>query len=51
MTEISPVLLEISNPELEGLICKELSLTESEINPDDLEACHRLKKRENVIIK
>lgn len=28
-----------------------LSYTGNEVNPDDLEACHRLQKRENVIIK
>ena len=31
--------------------CKALSLTGNKVFPDDLEACHRLKKRENVIIK
>ena len=51
MIEISPVPLDVSNSELEGLVCKALSLTENEVDPDDLEACHRLKKKENVIIK
>ena len=51
MIEISPVPLEISNDELEGLVCKALSLTGYKVSPDDLEACHRLKKQENVIIK
>ena len=51
MTEISSVPLEVSNNELEGLVCKALSLTGNEVYPDDLEACHRLRKKENVIIK
>ena len=49
--EIPPVPLDVSNSELEGLVCKALSLTENEVHPDDLEACHRLKKKENFIIK
>ena len=51
MIEISPVPLEVSNDELEGLVCKVVYLTENEVSPDDLDACHRLKKKENVIIK
>ena len=49
MIEISPVPLDVPNSELEGLVCKALSLTENEVHPDDFEAC--LKKKENVIIK
>ena len=49
--EISPVPLEVSNNELERLVCKVLSLTENEVHPDDLQECHRLKNKENVIIK
>ena len=51
MIEISPVPLEVSNDELEGLILKALSLTGNKISRDDLEASHRLKKKENVIVK
>ena len=52
MIEISPITLDVSNSELEGLVYKELSLTENEVvHPDDLEACHCLKKKKNVIIK
>ena len=51
MIEISPVPLELSNADLEVLVCKALSLTGNEVSPDYLEACHRLKKKENVIIK
>ena len=49
MTEIYPVPLEVSNNEL-GRVCKALSLTGNQVYPDDLEACHGLKKKENVII-
>ena len=45
MIEISPVSLEISNNELEGLVYKPLSLTGNKVYPNDLEACHRLKKK------
>ena len=51
MIEISPVPVKVSNNELEGLVCKALSLTVIEVYPNDLEACHCLKKKENVIIK
>ena len=51
MIEISPVPLEISNDELEGLVCKALSLIGNKVSPDGLEACHRLKKKKNVIVK
>ena len=45
MIEIAPVSLEVSNNELEGLVWNSLSLTGNEVYPDDLEACHRLKKK------
>ena len=45
------VPLELSNNELEELVCKALALTGNEVYPDDLEVCHRLKKKENVIVK
>ena len=51
MIEISSVPLEVTNNELEGFLCKALPLTGNEVYPDDLEACHRLKKKESVIIK
>ena len=51
MIEISPVSLQISNDELEGLVCKALSLTGNKVSPNDLEACHHLKEKENVIVK
>ena len=51
MIEISPVPPEVSNNELEGLVCKALSLTGNGVSPNNIEACHRLKKKENIIIK
>ena len=51
MIDISPVPLDVSNDELEGLVYKALSLTGNKVSPDDLEACHLFKKKENVIIK
>ena len=51
MIEISPVPLELLKAELEGLICKALPLAGNQVHSDDHEACHRLKKREIVIIE
>ena len=42
--EVSPVPASIGDEELEDSICKALSLTDHEVIPDDLQACHRLKK-------
>ena len=49
--EINPVPASISNEELEDNVCKALSLIGHEVIPDDLQACHRLKKKEIVIVK
>ena len=51
MIKISQVPPEVSNNELEGLVCKVLFLTGNEVYPYDLEVCHCLMKKENVIIK
>ena len=50
MIKISPVPLKVLKDKSEGLVCKALSLTGNQVYPDDLEACHGLKKKENVII-
>ena len=50
MIEISPVPMEVSN-ELEGLVCKALSLTRNKVSLDYIEVCHHLKNKENVIVK
>ena len=49
--EVNPVPPSISDEELELNIFKALSLTEHEVKPDDLQACHRLKKKESIIVK
>ena len=49
--EVNPVPPSISDEELEVNICKALSLTGYEVKPEDLQACHRLKKKESVIAK
>ena len=48
MIEISPVPLEVSNDELEGLVCKALSLTGNKVSPDDLEACHHQIQKQKI---
>ena len=49
--EVNPIPPSISDEELELNICEALSLTGHEIKPNDLQACHRLKKKELVIVK
>ena len=49
--EVNPATPSISDEELEVNICEALSLTRHEVKPDDLQACHRLKKKESVIVK
>ena len=49
--EVNPVPPSISNEELELNIWKALSLTGHEVKPNDLQARHRLKKKESVIAK
>ena len=44
------ILPSISEEELELGICKPISLTE-QVKPNNLQACHRLKKKESVIVK
>ena len=49
--EINPVPASIGDDVLESSICRALSLTGHEVKPDDLQACHRLKKKDTVIVK
>ena len=49
LVEVNPVPLSISDVEPKLNICKALSLTGHEVKPDDLQACHRLKKKRLVI--
>ena len=49
--EENPVPPSINDEEREVNICKALSITRLEVQPDDLQACHRLKRKESVILK
>ena len=51
MLVINPVPHSINNVDLEEKVCEALSLTGTKFKPDDLDACHRMKKKEKVIIK
>ena len=48
--EVNPVSGTIGDDLLESSVCRALSLTCHEVKPDDLQACHRLKKKDTVII-
>ena len=49
--ETNTVPTSISDDVLENSVCRALSLTGHEVKPDDLQACHRLKKKDTVIVK
>ena len=49
--EINPVLYDIADDVLEQSVCQALSLTGISVEPDDLQACHRMRKKDHVIIK
>ena len=49
--EINPVPASIAYDVLENSVCRTLSLTGHEVKPDDLQACHRLKKKDTVILE
>ena len=49
--EVNPVPAEIQDDVLEASVCKALSLTGVTVAPEDLHACHRMKRSERVIIK
>ena len=49
--EINPVSSDIVDDILEQSLCQGLSLTGISAEPDDLQACHRMKKKDCVIIK
>ena len=51
MLDINPVSHSKNNVDLEEKVCKALSLTGTKVKPDDLDACHRMKKKDKVIIK
>ena len=49
--ELNPFPAEIHEDVLEDSICKALSLTGVNIVPEDLQACHRMKRSDRVIVK
>lgn len=49
--EINPVPHDIDDQVLEDTVCEALSLTGHTVTPDDLQACHRLKRKDRVIVK
>ena len=49
--EINPVPSDIADDVLEQSACQALSLTEVSVEPDDLQACHCTRKKDQVIIK
>ena len=49
--EINPVPSDIADDVLEQSVCQALSLTGISAQPDDLQACHRMRKKDRVIIK
>ena len=49
--DINPVPASIGDDVLESSVCRASSLTGHEVKPDDLQACHRLKKKDTVIVK
>ena len=49
--EFNPVLSDIADDVLEQSECQALSLRGMSVEPDDLQACHRMRKKDRVIIK
>ena len=49
--EINPIPQSIPSADLENKVCQALSLTGATVTPDDLQACHRMKNKEKVIVK
>ena len=50
-TEVNTVPAEIQDDVLEASICKALSLTGVTVAPEDLHACHRMKRSDRVMTK
>ena len=51
MIEINPVPEDIQDMQLEESICQDLSLTGTYVSAGDFEACHRMRRRDRVIVK
>ena len=48
---INPVPSDIADNVLEPSVCQVLSLTGISVEPDDLQACHHMRKKARIIIK
>ena len=48
--EINPVPSDIADDILEQSVCQALSLTETSVEPDNLQACHCMRKKDHIII-
>ena len=49
--EINLVPASVGDDDLESCVCRALSLTNHEVRADDLQECHRLEKKDTVIVK
>ena len=49
--EINPMIQSIPFADLENKVCQALSLTGTTVTPDNLQACHRMRNKEKVIVK
>ena len=49
--EVNPVPSDIADDVLKQSVCQALSLTGTSVEPDDLHVCHRMRKKDRVIIK
>ena len=49
--DINPVPSDIASDVLEQSVCQMLSLTGISVEPDDLQVCHHMRKKDRVIIK
>ena len=49
--ELNPVPADITEDALEENVCKALSLTGVNVVPNDLHACHQMKRSDRVIVK
>ena len=48
---INPIPQSILNTDLENKVCQALSLTGTTVTPDNLQASHRMKNKEKVIVE
>ena len=49
MLVINPVPHSINNVDFEEKVFKALSLTGTKVKPEDLDVCHRMKKKDKII--